>query len=269
MLPIGCQTYTWEMLGKKWTGKVDDILSVIAESGYEGVEITNTMIGEYAGRPDEFKEGLIVRGLKLAAFAYASPLGFTEPANRDRELQGAEEALRFLARSPGTPLMLGGPSTPVRERVAEKIGHAAEFYNEVGRRAKSAGVEVAFHPHSHHGSILESREEYEQIMELTDPTLVQWNPDTGHIVRGGQNLLETLRHFRSRIRHLHLKDVDADHRWQPLGQGVCGISAVLKFLEQETEFSGWIVAEEESVSAVADPHRAIARNREYLKSIGY
>jgi len=269
MLPIGCQTYTWEMLGKKWTGKVDDILSVIAESGYEGVEITNTMIGEYAGRPKEFKEVLIGRGLRLAAFAYASPRGFTDPANRDRELQGAEEALRFLAGFPGTPLMLGGPSTPVRERVAEKIGHAAEFYNEVGRRAKNAGVEVAFHPHSHHGSILESREEYEQIMELTDPTLVQWNPDTGHIVRGGQNLLETLRHFRSRIRHMHLKDVDADHCWQPLGQGVCGISAVLKFFEQETEFSGWIVAEEESDSAVADPHRAIARNREYLKSIGY
>ena len=269
MLPIGCQTYTWEMLGNKWTGKVDELLSAIAASGYEGVEITNTMIREYAGRPAEFKEALLAHGLRLAAFAYASPLGFTEPAYRDRELQGAEEALRFVAEFPGTPLVLGGPSTPVRERVAEKIGHAAEFYNEVGRRAQGAGVEVAFHPHSHHGSILESREEYEQIMGLTDPTFVQWNPDTGHIVRGGQNLLETLRHFRFRIRHMHLKDVDAHHCWQPLGQGVCGISAVLKFLEQETDFSGWVVAEEESDSAVANPHRAITRNREYLKTIGY
>ena len=257
------------MLGNKWTGKADDMLSAISDSGYEGVEITNTMIREYAGRPDEFKEALTVRGLRLAAFAYASPLGFTDPANRARELQGAEEVLRFLARFPGTPLMLGGPSTPVRVHVTEKIGHAADFYNEVGRRAKSAGVELAFHPHSHHGSILESREEYERIMDLTDPAYVHWNPDTGHIVRGGQNLLETLRHFRARIRHVHLKDVDAHNCWQPLGQGICGIPAVLKFLEQETEFSGWIVAEEESDSAAADPDRAIARNREYLKSIGY
>lgn len=269
MLRIGCQTYTWEMLGNRWTGKVDDILSAVADSGYEGVEITNTMIREYDGRPGEFKEALSARGLKLAAFAFASPLGFTDPTQRNRELEGAEKALHFVANFAGTPLVLGGPSAPSPENVAEKIGHAAEFYNEVGRRAKSAGIELAFHPHSHHGSILESREEYEQIMELTDPSLIQWNPDTGHIVRGGQNLLDTLRRFRTRIRHMHLKDVDAHNCWQPLGQGVCGIPAVLKYLEQETAFSGWIVAEEESDSAAAAPRNAIARNREYLKSIGY
>jgi inosose dehydratase len=269
MLRVGCQTYTWEMLGDKWSGQVDDILTAMADSGYEGVEITNTMIREYAERPAEFGHALKVRGLTLAAFAYASPLGFTDPANRAQELQGAEKAMRFVAEFPGVPLILGGPSTKARQDVAAKIAQAAEFYNEVGRRGKSAGVEVAFHPHSHHGSILESREEYERIMELTDPALVQWNPDTGHIVRGGQDLLDTLRRFRARIRHVHLKDVDANNRWQPLGQGICGIPAVLKFLEQEAEFSGWIVAEEESDSAAAAPESAIKRNRQYLKSIGH
>jgi inosose dehydratase len=269
MLRVGCQTYTWEMLGDKWSGRVDDILTAMADSGYEGIEITNTMIREYAQFPLEFGRGLKGRGLTLAAFAYASPLGFTDPANRSQELQGAENAMRFLGEFPGAPLILGGPSTPTREGVAEKIGRAAELYNEVGRRGKNLGIDVAFHPHSHHGSILESREEYERIMELTDPALVHWNPDTGHIVRGGQDLLDTLRRFRTRIRHMHLKDVDPHKKWQPLGQGVCGIPAVLTFLEREAEFSGWIVAEEESDSAVAAPQTAIARNRQYLKSIGY
>ena len=50
MLSVGCQTYTWEMLGGKWAGSVDDILRAIAASGYEGIEITNTMIREYADR---------------------------------------------------------------------------------------------------------------------------------------------------------------------------------------------------------------------------
>ena len=269
MLRVGCQTYTWEMLGEKWSGRVDDILTAIADCGYEGIEITNTMIREYTDRPVDFRDALKVRGLTLAAFAYASPLGFTDPANHAQELRGAEKAMRFLVEFPGTPLMLGGASTATRQDIADKIGRAAEFYNEVGRRGKRAGIDVAFHPHSHHGSILESREEYERIMELTDPALVQWNPDTGHIVRGGQDLLDTLRRFRARIRHMHLKDVDAHKKWQPLGQGVCGIPAVLTFLEREAEFSGWVVAEEESDSAAAAPERAIGVNRQYLKGVGY
>lgn len=269
MLRVGCQTYTWEMLGNKWSGSVDDILRAMAESGYEGIEITNTMIREYANRPKDFAKALESRELKLAAFAYASPLGFTDAANQDRELEGAEKALRFAIEFPGVPLILGGASSTTREDIVTKVGQAARFYNEVGKRGQSIGVDVAFHPHSHHGSVLESREQYDQIMSQTDPALIQWNPDTGHIVRGGQDLLDTLRRFQTRIRHVHLKDVDAHKEWQPLGEGICGISAVLEFLEREARFSGWIVAEEESAAATTAPEKAIAVNRHYLKAIGY
>ena len=31
MLKVGCQTYTWEMLGPDWTGSVDDMLDDLAE----------------------------------------------------------------------------------------------------------------------------------------------------------------------------------------------------------------------------------------------
>jgi inosose dehydratase len=269
MLRIGCQTYSWEMLGRKWDGRVDDILMAVAGAGYEGIEITQTMIREYAPRPVEFAKALQEHGLVLAAFAYGSPLGFTDPDNRQRELSGADEALQFVARFAGTPLMLGGPTTQRRDDVFEKIAHAADFFNEVGRRGRTFGVEVAFHPHSHHGSILESREEYERIMELTDPALISWNPDTGHIVRGGQSLAETLQRFAARIRHIHLKDVDSDKCWQPLGQGVCDIPAILQFLTKELKFSGWIIAEEESAQAAMDPVGAVTGNRQYLQSIGY
>ena len=35
MLKVGCQTYTWEMLGDGWKGKVDDMLDAVAGAGYE------------------------------------------------------------------------------------------------------------------------------------------------------------------------------------------------------------------------------------------
>jgi inosose dehydratase len=269
MLRVGCQTYTWEMRGDKWNGRVDDILTTVAEAGYEGIEITNTMIREYAGLPAEFAQALKARGLSLAAFAYASPTGFTDPAARADELAGAEQALRFVGAFPGAPLCLGGASSPERSRTEDKIAAAAEFYNEVGRRGAKAGVDVAFHPHSHHGSVLESRAEYDLIMKLTDPAVVKWNPDTGHIVRGGQHLLETLRRYAARIHHVHLKDADADNKWQALGKGICGIGPVLALLDKEMGYSGWIVGEEESADAWLDPIGAIGWNRKYLKSLGY
>ena len=165
-------------------------------------------------------------------------------------------------------LALGGASSPDRSGLDRKIGLAADFYNEIGRLAQKAGVRAAFHPHSHHGSIFETRDEYERIMKLTNPELVGWNPDTGHIVRGGQDLLDTLRTFASRIVHVHLKDADAGNNWQPLGKGVCNIPSVLNFLERDIGYRGWVVGEEESAEAHLDQIAAIRWNRDYLKSLG-
>ena len=47
-LKVGCQTFTWEMLGDAWRGGPDDLVAAIAGGGYTGIEITDTMIGSYA-----------------------------------------------------------------------------------------------------------------------------------------------------------------------------------------------------------------------------
>jgi sugar phosphate isomerase/epimerase len=269
MLKVGCQTYTWEMLGPDWKGSVDDMLDAVADAGYPGIEITNTMIGEYAGRPAEFARALKDRGLVLSAFAFASPAGLTDASAWPGELQGADEAMGFVGHFPGVVLAIGGAHTPDRNDLDRKFQLAADFYNEVGRRGKKAGVPVAFHPHSHHGSIFESRAEYEKIMGLTDPDVVGWNPDTGHIVRGGQDLLDTFRTFGTRIIHVHLKDADKTNHWQPLGKGVCDIPGVLELLEDELGYHDWVVCEEESADAHRDQVGQIRLNRGYLKSLGH
>ena len=75
---IGCQTYTWEMLGSAWQGGPDDLIAAIGAAGYEGLEITEAMIGRYRDDPDGFARALHRHGLALVALAVASPSGFTE-----------------------------------------------------------------------------------------------------------------------------------------------------------------------------------------------
>jgi inosose dehydratase len=89
---IGCQTYSWEMLGSAWQGSPDDIMDVVSEAGYDGIEFSNVMVGSYAQASDRLAAALAQRGIKLAAFAFSST-GFTDPGRYEADLAGAERAL--------------------------------------------------------------------------------------------------------------------------------------------------------------------------------
>jgi inosose dehydratase len=264
---VGCQTYTWEMLGPAWKGKVTDILDQVAGAGYAGIEITNTMIGEFADRPQAFAKELAGRGLELAAFAYATT-GFTDRARREEDLAGARKAIEFVRHFPRPRLGLGGAASSSAKRSKDDLDRAIGFYSEVGRLGVDAGVSVNVHPHSHFGSLLETAEEYAYLMDRLDARWLSFGPDTGHIIRGGQDALACLRTYLGRISHLHLKDVTAEGTWAALGGGICDFRGILGLLES-AGFDGWVVAEEEAGDARRDGAAAIRRNRAFLKSIGY
>ena len=267
MLKIGCQTYTWEMLGTDWQGDADDLLAAIAGAGYAGIEITDNMIGKYVGHPKTFAAALQARGLDFIAFACGSPSGFTEPDALANDLATVEKTLKFLTAFPGTVLSLGSATVMSPGTTEAKFAAAAKFYNAAGALGKQAGVPVAFHPSSHHNTLLGTRAEYDRMMKLTDPDLIGWVPDTGHMLRVGQDMLDTVRTYLGRVRYLHLKDVDAAGHWQMLGTGICDTAAVVKLVATAPGFTGWLVLEEESDIAAADPAAAVKRNRETLRGL--
>ena len=68
----------------------------VAAGGASGSEITHTLIGDYAGRPDAFASALDARGLTLAALAMGSDTGFTLPGMRAKEPEAARALLKEL-----------------------------------------------------------------------------------------------------------------------------------------------------------------------------
>ena len=262
---VACQTYTWEMLGERWGGTPDDILDAVCAAGYEGVEFSNVMIGGYLGSSGRFAAALERRGLACAAFAYATT-GFTDAQTSEEDLAGARQALEFCAAL-GVPLGLGGAASPSRDEYDAKLAQAISFYHTVAEQGAGMGVTVCLHPHSHHGSLLESAAEYDEVLSATADSGLMFNPDAGHVVRGGQDLMDCIRRHRDRIVHVHIKDVDAEGNWEPLGQGTIDWRSVFDFL-RGSQYNGWIVAEEESGGAAKDPAGAIARNRQFLRTMG-
>lgn len=266
-LKFGCQTFTWEMLGEAWRDRPDDLVTAIADGGYAGIEITDTMIGSYAGRPGDFGRRLEEAGLALVAFAMGSGGGFTEPGRAEADLEATRRWVEFAARFPGAVVSMGSATVMSEGARDDKFAVAAEVYNRAAEIGRAAGVAVAVHPSSHHNTLLFSRGDYDRIFGLLEPE-VGWVPDTGHILRGKQAINDTLEAHRDRIRYVHLKDVDTQGTWAMLGEGACDIPSVTSAVRQAPRFNGWIVVEEESEAAASDPAAAVRTNREALRRLG-
>ncbi|WP_217438566.1 sugar phosphate isomerase/epimerase family protein [Fertoeibacter niger] len=266
-LQIACQTFTWEMLGPRFTGGPDDLIRAIADGGYAGIEITDTMIGHYATDPAAFGRALDAAGLRLVAFAFGSDSGFARPDHIAADLEAAKRWVGYAAHFPGALVSMGSATVVTDGPRDAHFAVAAEVYNRAAEIGQAAGVQVAVHPSSHHNTLLFDRADYDRIFALLDPG-VGWVPDTGHILRGGQDMGDTLASHAARIRYVHLKDVDAQGQWAMLGDGVCDTPAVIAAATAAPQFNGWLVLEEESATAAADPAAAVKTNRATLRRLG-
>ncbi|MCB8877527.1 sugar phosphate isomerase/epimerase family protein [Acidisoma silvae] len=267
-LQLGCQTYTWEMLGDAYQDGPDTLLEMIAAAGYAGIEITDRMIGHYRDCPQAFATALAQHGLSLVSYAVGSDSGFTEPALLQADLKAAEHAIAFAGRFAGALVSFGSATVMSPGARDDKFAAAASFYNAAGELGRKAGVGVALHPSSHHNTLLFDRADYDAVFARTDPALIGWVPDTGHILRGHKDMPDVLRSYQDRIRYLHLKDVDAKGDWAMLGKGVCDIQAVIDIARTAPNFNGWVVVEEESETAAGNPAAAVKINREQMRDFG-
>jgi sugar phosphate isomerase/epimerase len=78
----------------------------------------------------------------------------------------------------------------------------AATMNEAGRIARSAGLDATMHPHW--GTAAESRLEIEVLLDLLDPSLVGFAPDTGQIAKGGADPFPIMERWAERVRYVHM-----------------------------------------------------------------
>jgi inosose dehydratase len=94
--------------------------------------------------------------------------------------------------------------------------------------------------------------------------VVGFAPDTGHIAKGGIDVLELFETYGPLIRHVHFKDITAAGEWTAMGAGIIDFPRIVRLL-RDTGYSGWIMVEDESVEAETDPDAAMQSNGVYLR----
>jgi inosose dehydratase len=263
---FGCQTYSWQMSGETYRGRLEHMAEVAGRSGFAGLEPEVVMLGErFAGDPAATGAVLAEHGLELAALTFVADwLGAQET---EQERADADRFIDFVAQFPGTRLALVQmPGSAERTDLAVRQAHAIACANAVARRAAAAGVASTFHPNSPPGSVFRTAEDYEVLLDGLDPEVLGYTPDLGHIAAGGMDPLETVRRYRDRVDHIHYKDIDAAGAWAPTGAGVVDFEGVTAFLK-DTAYSGWIVFEDEADATQRDPDDAARRNGVYVRDV--
>ncbi|MDQ6793260.1 MAG: sugar phosphate isomerase/epimerase [Chloroflexota bacterium] len=268
------------------------VLDDIARTGYEG-----TQLGNGFPRGEALRAMLAERGLRLAEVYVSLPCSADGPA--DDALDVGRERLALLHEGGGDVLTLAILGSPERSRVSGRAdapdaprltddawARLASVVDVLAGEAVAAGHEAAFHQHA--GTFIETPGEMDRLLELTDRQVLGVCFDLGHWTVAGGDPVAALRRYGRRVRHVHLKDVDAEvladlragripdldaairaRLFTELGAGVLDLMGVLSVLAKR-DYSGWLMVEQDSGWGPAAESAAIGRRvlAEALRQVG-
>ena len=260
-IKFGCQFYTWQMSGSRYIGKLPHILNTVREANFMGIEPETIMLGSYYDNPAALKAVLDQYGLELAALTLV--LDWAGSKETDAEKQEADRIVKYIQNFPGAQLVLCQMPGKDRRDLRQRQANLLTCVNSCAVRAVDQGIVCSFHPNSPPGSIFRIAEDYKVLLEGLDCRAVWFVPDTGHIAKGGMDVVEILMKYRELIKHVHFKDIDGNGKWSAMGGGVIDFPWIVKML-QDTGYSGWIMVEEESQEAEKEPDEATIKNGKYL-----
>jgi inosose dehydratase len=261
---------------------LDAFLSLVVDLGFSGIQY-----GDPGPDSQTVRSRFEVHGVSLAERYLPIRCTVDGPATdaladaRAHQDQVVALGGRMLvAAIDGSPERDGhaGRAEAAPELSAEGWERLIDLLDELARRGEDLDVATTFHPHA--GTFVETPAETGRLMEHTDPERVGLCLDTGHWTVGGGDPVAAVRTYGPRLRHLHLKDVDAsvlaglragevpsftaavdDVVFNPLGEGVLDLDGLLAALD-ELGYGGWLMVEQDSF--VGGHREVAAANRSAL-----
>jgi inosose dehydratase len=298
MIKIANAPCSWGVLEFDLDGKAagfEQVLDEISETDYQGSELGDW--GFMPTVPAELKNELDKRQLSMVgAFVpvflkdKSKHKAGAEAAVKTAKLMadaGYKEAFIVLADDNGSVperTQNAGRVTAGMGLTAEEWKTFAEGANYVAGEVKAkTGLRTVFHHHC--AGYVETPTEIDQLMALTDPTLVGLVLDMGHYKFGGGDPLSCLVKHQSRIWHIHFKDCHTQLAEQSrkegwdyfksvgsgvfceLGKGSVDFPSIVAELKKQ-KYDGWIVVEQDVLPGMGNPKVCAKRNRDYIQSLG-
>lgn len=262
----------------------EQCVSEMALAGYEGSEVGN----KYPKDPVVLNKALHLRGLTICNAWFSSTL---LSDGLDVTLKNFKEHIDFIyevgARVVGISEQgnsIQGKELPIFDAKPVYTDEEWELvrvgFNKMGEIANEKGMKLTVHHHM--GTGVQTAEEVDKLMEITDPNLVHLLYDCGHLAFSGDDYIEVLRKHVDRVAHVHLKDVRYEviedvknNKYDFLtavkngsftvpGDGTLDFESIFSILE-DANYEGWMVVEAEQDPAKANPLEYAIMAREFIK----
>ena len=272
-------------LGKENT--FEQCVSEMALAGFTGSEVG----GKYPTDIAVLKKALDLRNISICNQWFSSFLISKPYEETEKEFIKATDFLKEMGAkvigvSEQSYSIQGKMEQPVWEGKyvmnEEEWKLLADGLNKLGKIAKDKGMTLTFHHHM--GTVVQTEEEIDKFMELTDPELVFLLFDSGHLSFSGINPENVLKKYVNRVKHVHLKDIRKEmveksraERWSFLkgvregvftvpGDGNVDFAPIFSILE-EAGYEGWVVVEAEQDPAKANPLEYAIKARKYIRKV--
>ena len=144
----------------------------------------------------------------------------------------------------------------------------SKIVNTLGEKAHAAGLKLLYHNHD-----FEFKKDadgivpIEYLLEHSDPKYVNFQMDLYWVTKAGADPLAYFKKYPGRFKIWHVKDMDKEGRFAPVGNGTIDFAKILA----NKELSGmeYYMVEQDMTFDGLKPLEAIKISHEGLKNIGF
>jgi sugar phosphate isomerase/epimerase len=238
----------------------------VADLGYKYIEAVDYKEGKFYGMaPDEFKSYLTSLGL----IPISVHMGSMTLDNADKLIADVKAAgfKYFIAPVPPMGMFKFDPKTRKlgMEGGMEKL---ADILNTIAQKAHAAGLEFLYHNHDF--EFIANQDgvvPIDYLLEKLDPKYVNFQMDLYWVTKAGADPVAYFKKYPGRFKIWHVKDMDSQDRFAPVGQGKIDFKRILA----HKKLSGmkYYMVEQDQTFDGMQPMEAIKISKEGLKKIGF
>ena len=241
-------------------------LQAVSDAGYKNIEAAGYEDGKYYGMtPSDFKK--MLKEMKLKPISTHQSSATLE--NAEQQMADAKAAGFKYFVIPVPPM---GMFEFNREKMSMgmkgSVQELADVLNTLGEKAKKAGLKLLYHNHDFE---FKKNEDgivpIDYLLENLDPKLVNFQMDLYWVTKAGANPIAYFNKYPGRFKIWHVKDMDAQGRFAPVGQGSINFANIL----DNKELSGmkYYMVEQDMTFDGMKPMEAIKISHEGLKKFGF
>lgn len=206
------QNIKWALSAGLWShyprGSFTDILDVMRDTGFIGVRLTGYpgILKTYSLTASQLESEISRRKLHVATISFGGPVN--DASQHKKVIANAREAMKFLQGFGADRLVVFPPSRmKPGENIEAGFRAMCEGFNRIGEAAGEMGFRAGVH--NHLDEMVQGPDEVDKCMELTDPKLFNFAPDTAHLYLGGSDVVKMFDKYKHRLIFMDYKDA----RW--------------------------------------------------------